>query len=326
MKSTAKAHANIALCKYWGKRDSRLNLPAVGSISMTLQALSTQTAVDFRDDLPADRLILNGKPASERACRRVSDFLDVLRREAGVKLHAQVDSRNEFPTGAGLASSASSFAALSAAAAHALGLNYPKPRLSQLARRGSGSAARSIFGGFVEMQAGQSPSGEDALAVQLYDEHYWPLEMVILITDPARKKIGSTEGMNLTAETSPYYRAWIDSSGKDLAEVRQALAQKDFEKLGELTEFSCLKMHALALAARPGLLYWNGTTVQLLHEVRRLRAAGLLIFFTVDAGPQVKVLCLPGEGQKVKARLTGMPGVHDILVSTIGPGVTLVDD
>ncbi|MCB0292972.1 MAG: diphosphomevalonate decarboxylase, partial [Calditrichaeota bacterium] len=191
MKKTALAHANIALVKYWGKRDAALNLPAVGSISMTLEALSTHTSVDFRDDLPGDMLILNGRPAAVKQEQRVGAFLDLFRREAGITAAAEVVSENNFPTGAGLASSASGFAALALAAGAAAGLPLSPTRLSELARRGSGSAARSIYGGFVEMKAGERSDGTDAVAVQLQNAAYWPLAMLILITSEQEKELGS---------------------------------------------------------------------------------------------------------------------------------------
>ncbi|RMG65723.1 MAG: diphosphomevalonate decarboxylase, partial [Calditrichaeota bacterium] len=211
MTATAVAHSNIALIKYWGKRSERLNLPAVGSISITLKELSTWTRVTFQEDLGPDRVRLNGRKATPEETRRVSAFLDIVRRMAGRPLGAQVVSKNNFPTGAGLASSASGFAALALAATAALGLELPPTRLSALARLGSGSAARSVFGGFVEMQRGQAADGSDACAIQLRDEHFWPLEVLVLVTAEGPKSIGSTRAMNLTADTSPYFPAWVEN-------------------------------------------------------------------------------------------------------------------
>ncbi|RMF54452.1 MAG: diphosphomevalonate decarboxylase, partial [Calditrichaeota bacterium] len=216
MKATAIAHANIALVKYWGKRDIKLNLPAVGSISMTLRDLFTQSSIFFSEEFSEDILILNGQPAGEVERRRVSSFLDIFRDLSGVRMCAKVESHNNFPTGAGLASSASGFAALTIAASAALGLELSSEKLSILARQGSGSAARSIYGGFVEMKKGELPDGSDAYAIQLYDENYWNLDMLILITSEEEKEISSTRGMKLTAETSPYYSAWVQSSEDDL--------------------------------------------------------------------------------------------------------------
>lgn len=325
MKKTALAHANIALVKYWGKRDATLNLPAVGSISMTLEALATRTSVDFRSDLPGDVLFLNGRQAEARQAQRVSAFLDLFRREAGITAAAEVISENNFPTGAGLASSASGFAALALAAGAAADLHLSPTRLSELARRGSGSAARSIYGGFVEMKTGERPDGSDAVAVQLQDAAYWPLAMLILITSDAEKELGSTEGMNRTARTSPYYPAWIASSAGDLAAMREAIAGKDFQRLGEIAEFSCFKMHGLALSADPAILYWNDLSVTLIHEVRRLRRQGYGAYVTMDAGPQVKVICLPEDAPKLQQQLGQIAGIQRILPTAIGGDARLIN-
>lgn len=326
MKKTALAHANIALVKYWGKRDAALNLPAVGSISMTLEALSTCTSVEFRADLPGDVLLLNGRRAAAKQEQRVGAFLDLFRREAGISAAAEVVSENNFPTGAGLASSASGFAALALAAGAAAGLQLSPTRLTELARRGSGSAARSIFGGFVEMKTGERPDGADAVAVQLQAASYWPLAMLILITSDAEKDLGSTEGMNRTAQTSPYYPAWVASSAGDLAAMREAITGKDFQRLGEIAEFSCFKMHGLALSADPAILYWNDLSVTLIHEVRRLRRQGYGAYVTMDAGPQVKVICLPEDAPKLQQQLGQIAGIQRILSTALGGDARLIND
>jgi diphosphomevalonate decarboxylase len=326
MKTTAIAHANIALVKYWGKRDEALNLPAVGSISMTLKELFTKTSVEFSDGLEHDRLILNGERANPKQEGRISKFLDILRKRAGVQRFAEIISENNFPTGAGLASSASGFAALTVAAARALNLDLSPTQLSELARRGSGSAARSIFGGFVEMKLGEKSDGSDAIAIPLYEETYWPLDMLIIITSATEKEVGSTEGMNLTAETSPYYRNWVDSAPADLAAMREAIKRKDFQQLGEISEYSCFKMHGLALSARPGLLYWNDLTVSLIHEIHSLRRKGLPAYVTIDAGPQVKVICLPEYSERIQKELAQIEGIKKILKTSIGPEAWIVEE
>lgn len=326
MKTTALAHANIALVKYWGKRDPALNLPATGSISLTLKELFTRTTVEFSADLAQDELILNGERANPRDEQRAGKFLDLIRAQAGIAAFARVASENNFPTGAGLASSASGFAALALAAAHAAGLSLSPDQLSELARRGSGSAARSIFGGFVEMKAGALPDGSDAVAVQLHDETWWPLEMLILITSAAEKEIGSTAGMNRTAQTSPYYPAWVASSVEDLAAMRDAISRRDFQQLGEIAEFSCFKMHGLALSARPAILYWNPLTVELIHAVRGLRQKGIPAYLTIDAGPQIKVICLPEYSEQIRATLEQISGIRKIIKTSPGPGAGIVEE
>jgi len=323
MKATAIAHANIALIKYWGKRDERLNLPAVGSISVTLRELSTKTQVVFDEKLTRDELILNGTPAGEEERQRVSRFMDIIRSEAKISEKCKIDSRNNFPTGAGLASSASAFAALALASSHAAGLTLSPEELSILARRGSGSAARSVYGGFVEMKKGEAADGSDAFAVQLAPPEYWDLHILILITSTEQKLIGSTGGMIQTQETSPYYFRWISEQDRDLREMREAIRKRDFEHLGELAEFNALKMHATAIAARPGILYWNGTTVELIHEVRRLRLQGEAVYFTIDAGPQVKLICEAPSVDKLRQHFQNFPGIKQIIDTPLGPDAYL---
>lgn len=315
----ARAGANFALVKYWGKRDVALNLPDVGSISITLAALHTETRVTLDPGLDADRFILDdmhNAPGSDR----VSALLDRFRVLAGSDLHARVESRNNFPTGAGLASSASGFAALVEAATAAWQLDLSATRRSELARLGSGSAARSIFGGFVEMNRGHRLDGSDAVAEVLATGEHWPLEVVIAVSDRRQKPVGSTDGMRLTAQTSPFYRAWVEHQESDLDAARSAILARDFERLGAISEASALTMHGLAMSARPGLLYFNAATMECLHRVRALRAAGQAAFFTVDAGPQVKAICLPGSAERVAAALADVPGVTGILRSGLGPG------
>jgi diphosphomevalonate decarboxylase len=324
-RATAIAHSNIALVKYWGKRDQALNLPAVGSISATLQDLVTRTRVTFSRSLESDILILNGRRAGEQAERRVSAFLDLVRERAHVDVRARIESENNFPESTGLASSASAFASIALAASRAASLPLSPERLSELARRGSGSAARSVFGGFVEMQPGSEPDGSDAVAAPLVDEAYWPLSFVVVITSAGPKETGSTEGMIHSARTSPYYSAWVETSAQDLEEMRSAIYARDLERLGTVAEHSCLKMHALALSARPGLLYWEGATVAIMRAVRELRERGVQVYFSIDAGPQVMLLCEPGSTASAMAALAGIPGVKKILASTLGPGAQCVE-
>jgi diphosphomevalonate decarboxylase len=318
-RAAAKAYSNIALVKYWGKQASPLNLPAVGSISVTLNELHTTTQISFSKDVDQDRLILNKMRASKEVEQRVCNFLDLVRSAANVNLKAEVISDNNFPTGAGLASSASAFAALALAGCSALRLNLSKAALSELARRGSGSAARSIYGGFVEMKKGEKGDGSDAIAIQLADHNYWDLRLLILVTSEAEKEISSTSGMNHTAQTSPYYSQWVINSGGDIDSVRSAIASKDFEKLGEITEYSCLKMHALSLSARPAIIYWNALTLDLMHAVRDLRRSGLPVYFTIDAGPQVKVITVPQYIERIKGELAHIPGIKKSIETSLGP-------
>jgi diphosphomevalonate decarboxylase len=321
-KARARAGANFALVKYWGKADARLNVPAVGSISITLDALYTDTEVELAPELAADELVLDGV-RRDADVAKITACVDLLRRAAGVDTRVRVTSRNNFPTGAGLASSASGFAALVRAAEAALGLDLSPRERSIFARQGSGSAARSIFGGFVEMHAGSLPDGSDSFAEPLLDAAEWPLEVVIAVTSKAEKAVGSRSGMTHSASSSPYYPAWVAGQPPDLDAARAAIRARDFAALADVAEHNCLKMHAAALAARPPLLYWNGATVECLHAVRALRASGVPVFFTIDAGPQLKAVCAPGARTAVERALREVPGVVDLLTSALGPGAEL---
>ena len=324
LQATALAQPNIALVKYWGKRDAALNLPAAGSLSITLDALHTRTRVRFDDALAADDISLNGE-RDEAQSRKIGAFLDLFRTRTGTTARAHVESGNDFPTGAGLASSASGFAALTVAVDRALGLGLDARELSMLARRGSGSAARSIFGGFVEMAAGARDDGEDAFATPLLDAAAWPLKVVVAITTREKKTISSRVGMDRTRDTSPFYRDWLATVPGDLATARDAVQTRDFEKLGAVSEASCMAMHAVMLATRPALIYWNAATLDCIQCIRTLQAEGTGVFFTIDAGPQVKAVCLPDDATDVAEALRDVAGVQDVLVSGLGEGARIVE-
>lgn len=316
MRATAVAHPNIALVKYWGKQDSGRNLPAVGSLSITLDGLRTRTRLAFDDALDADLVALDGENGGA-AGERVAACLDRFRERTGVRHFARVESESNFPVAAGLASSASGFAALVAAANAAAGTGLDIKTLARLAGGASGSAARSLYGGFVRLD--RPHAGEtDISLTPLADAEDWPLEVVIAVTDPGPKPVGSTAAMLASEATSPYYGAWVAAQEEDLDEAAAAVAARDFDRLAAVSEYSCLKMHALTLSSRPGILYWKPATLACLHAVRELRAAGHGTFFTVDAGPQVKAVCLPEAAEAVAAALTAVPGVTGLLRSGLG--------
>jgi diphosphomevalonate decarboxylase len=320
MQAKVRARSNIALVKYWGKADPALNTPAVGSISITLDKLWTDTAIRFDSALASDRLVLDGVERADQR-QRVSQCLDLVRSKAGVRFKAEIVSDNNFPTGAGLASSASGFAALVGAAAAALGQDWSARELSILARRGSGSAARSVFGGFVEMHKGEAADGGDSFAEPLAGADYWRLEVVVAITASGEKAVGSGAGMTRSAGSSPYYASWVASHPADLAAARRAIAARDFAALAAVSEASCLKMHAAAMSTTPPLIYWNGATVECLQRIRELRADGMAVFFTIDAGPQVKAVCLPEFAGELCAELEKLPGIRELIVTGLGPGL-----
>jgi diphosphomevalonate decarboxylase len=322
--SRARALANVALVKYFGKRDSSLNLPAAGSLSIALEPLATITEVVLDEALSSDQVTLDGAPAGERFTARVSGFLDLVRERAGTCAHARVVTDNSFPTAAGLASSASGFAALAVAGTAALGLEIDSLELSALARRGSGSAARSVPGGVALWEQGSRPDGADSTARAIAGPDDWNLRLVVGVADPGRKRIGSTAAMELTRETSPYYDGWIESARGDLPQAVAAVEERDLQRLGQIAERSALMMHAAALAARPGILFWNGTTVEALHLVRRLRAEGRGAWFTCDAGPQPKVLCDPGDEGEVARALGELPGITEVIRCRLGGGAELI--
>jgi diphosphomevalonate decarboxylase len=308
MQATVEAHPNIALIKYWGKRDTALNLPAAGSLSVTLAPLVTRTTVTWGGE--GDSVVLNGRSIEGAALGRYTRWFDLIRAQVPGVGGARVTSVNDFPTAAGLASSASGWAALAVAATRAAGMTLATSELSVLARRGSGSAARSVEGGFVRMDAGVRADGTDAFAHQVAPPEHWPeLRVVIGVVTEAAKDTLSTEGMEHTAATSLYYRAWVESVPASLDMAEAAVRARDWDTLGTLAEASALQMHASALAAVPGVLYWRGATVELMHAVRRMRQQGLPAFFTIDAGPHVKVFTTADALSSVREAVAAVPGV-----------------
>lgn len=326
---TARAHANIALVKYWGKRDVALNLPAAGSLSMTLAALTT-TATAGPADGERDELTLDGHPVSGPALARFSAWADLVREAAGQPaLRFRVESANDFPTSSGLASSASGYAALALAVSAAAELDLEPRELSVLARRGSGSAARSIFGGLVAMRPGTRADGSDAHGEELLSAaeltRTWPLAMVIAVVGGGRvKSISSRAAMDHCAETSPLYGGWLAAVPGDLAAARAAIERRDLHALGEVAERSALTMHAAALAARPAIAYFRPATIALIEAVHELRRGGTAAFFTMDAGPHVKVLTTPAEASTVARRIGQVSDVTRVIESGPGGGAELV--
>jgi len=313
--ATAEASPNIALIKYWGDAEHTLRLPANGSISMTLGGLSTVTRVTFDPSLEKDSLLLAGAPAPPGAQERVARHLDVLRAHAGLGEHALVESTNSFPSGAGIASSASAFAALTLAALTAAGCGVDSNTLSRLARRGSGSACRSILGGFVEWQTGALDA--DSFATQLAPRDHWALIDLVAVISHVPKAIGSTEGHRLAA-TSPLQAARVADAPRRLALCREAILQRDFAALAEVVELDSQMMHAVMMTSSPPLLYWMPPTVDILQAVASWRRAGKGVCATIDAGPNVHCLCEPGAAADVERALGSVPGVEHVLACPPG--------
>ncbi len=301
--ATAVAHPNIALCKYWGKRDAALNLPSTPSLSLTLAPFRTRTTVTWGAE--SDRIVFNGVENTALEGRKILGALDRLATLTGLgRPPCVVETENDFPTAAGLASSASGFAALVLAADAASKAGLSPEALAVLARRGSGSATRSLQGGWVEWSMGEAPDGSDSFGRAIAPADHWDVRMLVVLVRSGPKEIGSTQGMNHTMETSPYYPAWVEQAPADVVEARGAVIGRDLERLGRVTERSALRMHASMLAADPAVIYWKPETLTALEVVREARRAGIAGWATMDAGPNVKVLCAAADAPSLALRLT----------------------
>jgi diphosphomevalonate decarboxylase len=320
-KATAVACANIAFIKFWGKRDAELNLPANSSLSMNLEGLTTITTVEFSPDYDDDVVILDGQEVRGEARQRIVAHLDRVRARAGLVARARVISQNSFPVGAGLASSASGFAALSLAASKAAGLELNQQELSILARFGSGSACRSIPRGFTEWAVGTC--SEDSFAKQIAPPEHWDLRDVIAIVSRAKKRVGSTEGHAL-APSSPFFQARLASVAERLPKARAALLKKDLATLGRLIEEDAISMHAVMMTSRPPIYYWLPSSIQLIHAVQNWRAEGLEVYFTFDAGPNVHLICQAADQAEVERRLGDIKEVLEVIISGPGSGAQII--
>jgi len=319
--ATAQASPNIALIKYWGNRDDSLRLPSNGSLSMTLGGLHTTARVSFDAAATEDALVIGGRPAPTEAAHRVSAHLELIRAAAGMSTRARVESTSNFPADSGIASSASAFAAITLAAAAACGLQLNEQMLSRLARRGSGSACRSIFGGFVEWQPGDGDA--TSYAVPLAPPEHWRLTDLIAVVSQVPKKTGSTRGHQLAA-TSPLQAARVHDAPRRLSACRRAILQRDFDALAEIVELDSLLMHAVMMTSSPPLEYWLPSTLGILHAVAEWRSRGTGVCATIDAGPNVHCICAPGEAPTIRAGLQALPGVTLVLECTPGEGARLI--
>ncbi len=320
---TAIAHPNIALIKYWGNRDQNLRLPANGSISMNLAVLETRTSVCLRSDLPADRLFINEVEQSGSELQRVRQFMTILRQMSAGKDFAEIRSANNFPSSAGIASSASAFAALALAGARAYGLDLSQQELSRLARRGSGSACRSIPAGFVEWLPGKTDL--DSYAVSIAQPQHWDLWDCIAVVQSAPKLTGSSEGHALAA-TSPLQSARVLDAPRRLSLCREAIQKKDFAMLAEILEQDSNLMHAVMLTSKPALMYWESSSIFLMKEIVRLRQSGVAVAYTMDAGPNVHAICTADCVDSVKKHFSSNPAVQQLLISPVGYAARLLDE
>lgn len=319
MRAIAEAQPNIALIKYWGKSSARENLPAVGSLSVTLESLKTRMTVEFDRSLQADQLSVNGKPAAHML-PRVSSCLDKLLGSS--RARAKISSECNFPIAAGLASSASSFAALVVAASRAAKLDIDTQSLARAAGRASGSAARSLYGGFVELRT----DPQNIYVEPILDADAWPVEVIVAVTSTGEKPVSSGEAMNLSAATSPFYKSWVEHQDHDLGVARTAVAERDFAALAAIAEHNCLKMHSVMWASRPPVVYWNKSTLMCMETVRELQKEGVPVFFTIDAGPQVKAVCLAEAADRVHRAMRETDGVITTMRSSLGSGARVLHE
>jgi diphosphomevalonate decarboxylase len=319
----AQAFSNIAFIKYWGNRDNTLRLPSNGSISMNLDGLYTRTTVSFQPSLPYDELIINGHEVMGAGLDRISYLLDIIRGMADIPERAEVMSENNFPSGAGIASSASAFAALAFAGSKAAGLKLNEPELSRLARRGSGSASRSIPGGFVEWQAGTCD--EDSYAFSIGEPDYWNLVDCVAIVSASHKKTGSTEGHSI-ARTSPLQAARVTDAPRRLDICRRAILERDFNAFASIVELDSDMMHSVMMTSTPALHYWKPASLDVMNCVRQWRMEGIPVCYTVDAGPNVHVICPETEAHVVDKRLREIKDVQDVLVARPGGPAKIVEN
>ena len=321
----ARAHTNIALIKYWGKADEDLILPMNNSLSVSLERFYTETKVTFSESYTEDTLVLNGETVNAAESKKITRFMDMLRAKTNTTLYSYIESENFVPTAAGLASSASAYAALASACNEALHLGWSDKELSRLARRGSGSASRSIFGGFVEWEKGYDDTTSYSFPI---DANRWEddLAMIFVVINNKSKKVSSRAGMSLTRDTSRFYQYWLDHVDEDIAAVKEAISRKDFKGLGEVIEANGLRMHATNLGAQPPFTYLVPESYQAMEVVHQCRELGYPCYFTMDAGPNVKILVEKHNQAHVIEQLHQHFEPHQIIASDITrSGVEIIE-
>ena len=321
MKATATAPSNIAFIKYWGRKDETLRLPENGSLSMNLSALQTTTTVEFSPDYTEDHIEINGTREPNESSRAVK-HLDRVRALAKISDFAKVVTKNNFPTGTGLSSSASGFAALTVAAASAAGLQLSEKDLSVLARQGSGSACRSIPDGFIEWLDGDT--SDTSYATSIFVPDYWDIVDVIAVVSEGRKDVATSEGQKLVGSSSffPVRKAHIKER---LERAKQLLAEKNFPEFGELIEAEALELHAVMLTSRPPLIYWTPGTLTIMKLCKKWRTEGLQVYFTINTGQDIHLICQSESVEQVKANLAEIESVKDVIVIFPAVGARISD-
>ncbi|KKQ26308.1 MAG: Diphosphomevalonate decarboxylase [Candidatus Woesebacteria bacterium GW2011_GWA1_37_8] len=304
-KATAVSPANIAFIKYWGKKNSKLNIPFNDSVSMNLDKCLTTTTVEFNPRFRSDKVIVDGKELAEDKKLRVLNIIDLIREKSGVSYGVKVVSKNNFPSDSGIASSASAFSALALAGSVASDLTLSEKELSILARIGSGSASRSIVDGFAWWKKGANNA--TSFAAQIAPESYWDLRDIVVVVEKMKKK-SSTEGHGV-ALTSPFFKTRQKNLQRRTLGVIGAIKKKNFLKLGELIEQEAIELHVMAMTSNPPIFYWNKGTVEIMNKIRKWREVGLTGFFTMDAGANVHVICLAKDVSKLNSRFKRLPEV-----------------
>ncbi len=318
---TAVAPANIAFIKYWGKSDEDLRLPLNSSISMNLSEAYTTTTVEFSRKHRADTVEFLDGEFSEKELTRVIGCLEKIRERAHIREFAHVVTKNTFPKGTGAAASASGFAALTVASFAALGIQLTEKELTIFARMGSGSACRSIPDGFVEWKA--ADTSEESYAHSLYPADYWDLRDILVIVDTRMKKVSTTEGQEYV-RTSPFLPVRLAAVTQKMQQVKTALQRKDFSFLGTVIEEDCIAMHTVMMTQRPPLFYWNGTTMDIIHKVLDWREKGLAVYFTIDAGPNVHLICEEKDAKEVAQRVQKLAGVEKVIINKPARGAHII--
>lgn len=321
-KATAISPANIAFIKFWGKKDPKINLPFNNSISMNLSHCLTTTTVEFSNRFRKDRVFIDGKEVFGGKMERVIGILDFIRKKAKIDLRAKVVSKNNFPADAGIASSASAFSALALAASKVTGLSLSKRELSILARLGSGSACRSIVDGFAEWRRGKD--NQTSYAVQLASPGHWGLRDIVAVVAKEKKKASSTEGHSL-ALTSPYFKTRLKELKTRTKNLRKALLKKQFKKFGQLLEEETISLHLIAMSSKPPIFYWNEGTIEIINALQKWREKGLFAYFTIDAGPNVHVICQKKDESRISRKLKKLKSVLFTIVNKPAKGVKLIN-
>ncbi len=321
--ATAVACANAGLIQQWGVTDAALNLPANGSISLTLAGLEVTTTVHWRVELTRDRITLDGQAPNDALARRITIHLDHVRRLSGQSSRAEVTIQSTFSPRMGLNIAAPLFASLSMAATAAAGVELSMRALTALARLGAGSACQSIPGGFVEWHTGATH--EASCAESIAGAEHWPLvDLIAVVSGAGRHMNDITEGHRLAA-TSPLQATRLLGAAARLAACREAILMRDFERLAAAAELDTGLVHAIAITSSPAVFYWAPVTLTILERVRAWRAAGLAVCYSVDPGPNVHCLCEPGDAANVEVQLGALRGILDVRRATSGGPARLVE-